>query len=150
MKWVDNLSQSKSSLRNCNSRWPNSMNVDPRPKWPLVMLSTHGQQPLCQKPTAIVTSSRGYQISLQFVAEIIESEFSTLALSGGCPQNTLPPTTLVDSTCPSGSGTHYAGDRYRTRKTFGCSRANPSTHHSTSSRCLCFGSSTTRPRKVFG
>ena len=44
MRWADNSSHSKSSLRNCKDRWPKHRNVEPPSKWPLVRLSDHGGQ----------------------------------------------------------------------------------------------------------
>jgi len=151
MRWVDNSSHSKSSLRNCKSRWPKHMNVEPLSKWPSVRLSDHGEQLLQSKTSGPRHVLSGLpNLAPFFLGEIIETELPSAATSGGCPRNTLPFTTIVDSTCPSGTGTKYAGDWYRTRTTLCGSRTNPSTYDSTSPRCLCFGNSTTRTSKAFG
>ena len=150
MRWVDNSSHSKSSLRNCKGRWPKPRNVQPLSKWPLVKLSILGGQPLRQKTSGHRRILSGLPSLAPFHREIIETEFSTAATSGGCPRNPFSLTTIVDSTCPFGSGTKYAGDTYRTRTTLCGSRANPFTHYSTSPRCLCFCNSTTHTSKAFG
>jgi len=124
----------------------------------------------CQTPLELafseVVRSRGTTLSVKtsgprhvlsglrnlapFHREIIETEFSTAAASGGGPRNPLSVTTIVDSTCPLGSGRKSAGDSYRTRTTLCRSRANPSTHHSIRPSCLCLSYSTTRTSKAFG
>ena len=150
MQWVDNLSHSKSSLRNCESRWPKHMNLEALSKWPSVRMSDHEEQHLRSKTSGphhilswlpnLAPFRRGHHRDRTHLSRHLRR------LS--C--NTLPFTTIVDGTCPSGSGTKYAGDLYRTRTTLCGSRANPSNHHSTSPRCLCFGNSTTRTSKAFG
>jgi len=150
MRCVDNSSHSTSSLGNYKSRWPKPMNVEALSKWPSVRLSDHGEQLLQSK-----TSGPRHVLSgLPNLAPFRRGDHrdSTLLSSHlrGLSCKTLPFTKIVDGTCPSDSGTQYAGDSYRTRTTLSGSRANPSTHHSTSPMCLCFCNSTTGTSKTFG
>jgi len=149
MRWVDHSSHSKRSLRNCKRRWPKHMNVEALSKWPSRRLSDHGEQLVCLK----TSGPRHVLWGLPNLAPLSrgnhgDSILLSRHLGRLSPQHT-PFTTSVDSTCPLGSGTKYAGDSYQTRTPLCGSRANPCTYHSTSPRCLCFGNSTTCTSKSF-